>query len=446
MTAFVACFLLGLPATPRPALDHPPRKIAFASTRDGNLEIYIMNEDFSNQTRMTFRNPEEISPAISPDGGTIAFHSHQDGFPGDVNAMRIDGTGEVDLTEASANLHETRPGWSPDQRRIAYHRDTATDSQIWSMNPDGSDKIQLTNTPNAGNYNPVYSIDGSKILFFSTRDGGNYELYMMNADGSNQVNITNDPELDAEPSFSPDGDRILFNSTRGGSYDIWSMKTDGTDLRHLTNDPAIDWYATYSADGSKILFVSNRSGSYQLYLMNADGTNVVQVTNTAGTNETPQYQPLGVLSRPVAFAVPVGTVTSGSLSSLLYSEDSRITLRPGIVFSTSQPPIQLTADGFLALSDPSQIHLRLEASVNQANLQMAVELYNYTTNAFEQIYTGPAETNDRTLTSHVTTNPSRFVHAGDAAVKARISWKASGPVFSYPWQAKVDWIGFVASP
>jgi TolB protein len=71
---------------------------------------------------------------------------------------------------------------------------------------------RLTNTP-AGNVDPSFSPDGSRIVFTSFRDG-NAEVYVMSADGSGQTRLTNDPTPDSEPVFSPDGTKIAFQSFR----------------------------------------------------------------------------------------------------------------------------------------------------------------------------------------------------------------------------------------
>jgi WD40 repeat protein len=113
------------------------------------------------------------------------------------------------------------------------------------MNADGSGRIQLTTDP-ASDRNPSWSPDGTRIVFQSNRDG-NSELYVMNADGSNQVQITNDPETDRDPSWSPDGKRIAFASSREhfvcdshpscvprATSRIFTMKTDGSDVTRIS--------------------------------------------------------------------------------------------------------------------------------------------------------------------------------------------------------------------
>ena len=86
----------------------------------------------------------------------------------------------------------------------------------------------------ADDYSPAWSPDGSKIAFQSIRDG-NWEIYSMDADGSNQINLSNDAGYDGFPSWSPDGSRIIFESYRNDNGEIFVMNADGTEQINLTN-------------------------------------------------------------------------------------------------------------------------------------------------------------------------------------------------------------------
>ena len=85
-------------------------KIAFASNREGNEDIYVMNADGSGLTRLTDNPADDSEPAWSPDGSRIAFSSDRDD-PGDIYVMNADGTGQTRLTDNPADDHA--PAWSP---------------------------------------------------------------------------------------------------------------------------------------------------------------------------------------------------------------------------------------------------------------------------------------------------------------------------------------------
>jgi len=218
-------------------------KIAFASDRDGNNEIYVMNADGSNQTNLTNNPAWDNEPCFSPDGTKIAFKSYSDEIFGI--------------------------------------------SKIYVMNADGSNQTRLTN--NLGR-EPCFSPDGTKIAFASNPNGI-FEIYVMNADGSNQTRLTNNWVIDWEPCFSPDGTKIAFASNRDGNYEIYVMNADGSNQTRLTNNWARDKEPCFSPDGTKIAFASDRDGNDEIYVMNADGSNVINLTNNPAWDVEPSWGP-----------------------------------------------------------------------------------------------------------------------------------------------------------
>ena len=95
----------------------------------------------------------------------------------------------------------------------------------------------------------------AKILFTSARDG-NYEVYMMNPDGSEQINLTQHRAQDLSAVWSPTGEKILFISDRGGKRDLYLMDPDGSDVRRVFKfkTKEIRRNPTWSSDGKQIAY------------------------------------------------------------------------------------------------------------------------------------------------------------------------------------------------
>lgn len=171
-------------------------------------------------------------------------------------------------------------------------------TDIWVSNADGTGVTNLTNGTMGICEEPSFSPDGNFIVFRS-RSTGDYEIYRMTLAGSGVTRLTNAAGEDKTPVYSPDGTKIAFVSSRHGLDEIFSMNADGTNQLRLTNNSVRDGEPAYSPDGSKIVFNSGPNGNFgpwQLYTMNAaDGSNQLQITSPAANflDMTPSYSPDG---------------------------------------------------------------------------------------------------------------------------------------------------------
>jgi WD40-like Beta Propeller Repeat len=254
----------------------PVTQLAFASTTDGNAEIYVINSNGTGSTRLTLHPASDVKPAWSPDGTKIAFQSDRDGNP-EIYVMNADGSNPVRLTSTSGNF---RPAWSPDGTKIAFASVRDGNSEIYVMNADGSSPLRLTNDPGI-DADPAWSPDGTKIAFTSDRNG-NPEIYVMNADGSGVARLTSDPSAaSSAPDWSPDGGRIAFSRLwcNGAScfQSIFVMNADGTGVNQVTCCDARG--PVWSPDGRKIAFTANASVSPVIAVIRPDGTNLVELTS-----------------------------------------------------------------------------------------------------------------------------------------------------------------------
>ena len=262
-------------------------RIVFYSDRDGNYEIYTMNQDGSDQMRLTDNPAEDRQPSWSPSGRKILFISERNGNP-EIYIMNADGSNQTRLTENTAGDGE--PSWSPDGTRIIFTSGRDGNAEVYIMNADGSNQTRLTENP-AGDGEPSWSPDGTRIVFASGRDD-NAEVYIMNADGSGLTRLTDNPAADRQPSWSPDGTRIAFVSNRDGNREIYTMNADGSNPIRLTNEPAKDIHPSWSPDSRRIAFVSERDFIHEVYVMDADGSNTVRLTHNAPVNETVGLAPV----------------------------------------------------------------------------------------------------------------------------------------------------------
>jgi len=284
----------------------PPRgRIAFASDRDGNFEIYIMNPDGGGLTRITDHPADDLSPVWSADGNRLAFVSYRDGNA-EIYAMNSDGSGLTRLTNNPAD--DLDPAWSPDGARIAFTSGRDNTDEIYVMNADGGSPTNLSNNGEGDDVQPAWSPAGTSLAFASNRDE-NYEIYVMNADGSNQRNLTNNPATDSNPTWSPM--RITFQSDRDSppnepetNFEIYSINgangsgptrlTDNADNPASVVNESFDVAPSRSFEsGAMIAFASTRDGDFEIYTSSADGSTPEQLTSNDEANDIePAVQPL----------------------------------------------------------------------------------------------------------------------------------------------------------
>ncbi|HEU5098207.1 MAG TPA: hypothetical protein VFU22_04125, partial [Roseiflexaceae bacterium] len=216
------------------------------------------------------------APTLSPDGRRVAYSKD-----GDIFVVNADGSQNTRVTNDAA--HDSFPSWSPDGQRIAFARDSDGTRFLYVMHADGSQQLQLTNSL-VNNFLPglhySWSPDGQRIAFV-IQQGYGASILIANTDGSGLANIPRHLQRDYWPVWSPDGKKIAFLSEQWGTSDladaypppggppeigymagsccaanIYVMNPDGGEQIQLTT-----WAGgppVWSPDSSKIAFISNR--------------------------------------------------------------------------------------------------------------------------------------------------------------------------------------------
>ena len=230
-----------------------PERVFYSSFRPEGWDIYIVKEGEKTYEKFTEHPALDYDAVVTHDGKWVVFTSERDGFP----RLYI------------KPIHQKVPA------RMLIESESMQD--------------QATLSP-----------DGKWIVFVSTHKG-NADIYKLPflpdsiISIENAVPLTNNPAGDFRPSFSPDGQHIVFSSDRAHQVkphsffsfavhrtgDIFIMNSDGTNPKRLTNSDSWDGSPIFSSDGKEIIFYSERTGEAKIWKMNVDGTNQIQL-NTKG--------------------------------------------------------------------------------------------------------------------------------------------------------------------
>lgn len=232
-------------------------------------EVWVLTHGV--KTRLSEDGLIGVNPAVSSDGTKIAFATGAQGEDLHLLVVDVDGSNRRLLWDD--DLSQSAADWSPDNGFVVFDQWSEPDVplQVFTIPADGStEPDQLTD--GAPNGKPKWGSDG-RILFLSLWDGEEQEIYSMNPDGSDPINLTNNPARDVLAELSPDGSTVVFASDRSGNddFDIWSMDADGSNPRQLTQRVERETNPNWSSDGGHIIYRSDRSPA-GLWYMNSDGS------------------------------------------------------------------------------------------------------------------------------------------------------------------------------
>jgi Tol biopolymer transport system component len=274
-------------------------KVGFSSTRDGHLQVYLMNPDGTQQTRLTSNPAQDSEPILSPDGTRVAFASTRSGNL-DIwvmNAAPESATNVArNLTQGAAT--NVDPTWSPDGTKIAFASNRSGKFQVWLMNADGTGATRLTHD-SANDVNPAWSPDGSRLAFASDLSR-RFQIYVGSLSNSTAptlgaiARLTQDSASDFTPAWSPDSGLIAYSGTASGNVEVWviNTRTGGVAVRQTSHAYLLDTLPSWSPDGTHITFTSTQGLSLQIFEIayNASGLGTGQIEVTTGaTNEASNW-------------------------------------------------------------------------------------------------------------------------------------------------------------
>lgn len=248
--------------------------VSFIALTDEFWQVWILDLATKEKKQITRSPVDKRSPCWSRDGSEITYRTSN----GTIERIAIASGITTAIKPVEGFMVD--PRLSPTGKYLTFARfesDPPDCSNIYVYTFADKALVRLTDDTSV-KYAPAWSPDESKIAFVGGRGRNKNFLKLVDVNGKNLKTLQSSPSDDMFPSWSPDGQWIVFSSSRTGDYEIWRVRPNGEQLEILTQSPGLDSSPSYSPDGLRIIFTSNREGVLRVWVMNSDGTNALPLT------------------------------------------------------------------------------------------------------------------------------------------------------------------------
>ncbi|MCK5841879.1 MAG: PD40 domain-containing protein [Candidatus Sabulitectum sp.] len=244
------------------------------------------------------------NPAWSPAGGSVLFTRFVNGYntePADLFVIDLgDNSVRTLVSDGSGNISLPGSVWNEVSGKIVFASTRDPHDEIYMIDENGisGDETRITSRSDKVAYEPSFSPDGQYVVFEShlvdVENDGVITIYKV--DGSEPYTaLTVSGDDCRQPNWSPAGDLVLYQRYTGGQWDIWVMSSDGTNQTMVTTGTGDKTDASFSPDGQWIVYSSNEGGldSANLFVVPASGGSSVRVSNFSGYDGAPSWSPDG---------------------------------------------------------------------------------------------------------------------------------------------------------
>ncbi|MDQ2985678.1 MAG: trypsin-like serine protease [Armatimonadota bacterium] len=232
-----------------------------------------------------------------------------------------------------------------------------------------------------------------------------------------------------------------------GTYMVADFDGNGVDT-YGDGGPVTD-EATFGAGDSGGPALIQESGEWKVAGVNVfigavqGGPNAPQYGSILGSARVSTYRPwidsiMPREVRPTTLTPVRWNLVNGNLASLFMPDDNRITAQPAIVFTTAQAPVEFIISATSPTLTTTRLAFAYEGSASSSGIHAKIELFNFSSGAYETVSNQACTTADSIIETVITSNPDRFIQDNTGEVRTRISARAMAPVFSLPWNYRVD--------
>ena len=260
-------------------------RIAYINKSKGRYTLQVADADGENPRTMVSSKEPIISPAWAPDGNRLAYVSFEKKKP-IVYVQSLSGQRTI---VANFKGNNSAPAWSPDGNKLAIVLTYGANSQVYTINTDGSGLKQITKST-AIDTEPTWSNDGNWIYFTSDR-GGRPQIYKVSSDGGDSKRVSFEGAYNVSPRFSPDGKSLAMIRNDGGKFRV-ALQDLASGQVQLLSEGSQDESPSFAPNGRVILYATRAGGRGALAAVSADGRVKQRLNESGGDIREPAWGPL----------------------------------------------------------------------------------------------------------------------------------------------------------
>lgn len=258
-------------------------RVAYVSQRGRHFSLVIADSDGANSHTILESNEPILSPAWSPDGRMLAYASLEGRRNQIVVQDLYSGRRSVVISMPGIN---SAPSWSPDGRQLVFTLSKDGNPEIYKANIDGSNLTRLTNHP-AIDTEPTWSVDG--MIYFTSDRGGNPQIYRMDSFGGGVARVTSQGNYNGNSTVSKDGTKLAVMQridNRGFGIAVLDLRTGA--IKRITNGGK-DESPSFSSNGDMLIFSDGRG---TLKMISSDGHHMTNFPGISRDVRKPSWSSL----------------------------------------------------------------------------------------------------------------------------------------------------------
>ncbi len=260
-------------------------RIAYINKSNGRYALRIADVDGANPLTMVSSKEPIISPSWSPDGSKIAYVSFEKKKP----IIFVQSLAGQRTVLANFKGNNSAPAWAPDGEKLAIVLTYGANSQVYTINADGSGLKQITKS-SAIDTEPTWSADGLWIYFSSDR-GGKPQIYKVSSSGGEPQRVTFEGAYNVSPRFSPDGKSLAMIRNDGGKFRV-ALQDLASGQVQILSEGSQDESPSFAPNGRVLLYATRTGGHGALAAVSVDGRVKQSLNESGGDIREPAWGPL----------------------------------------------------------------------------------------------------------------------------------------------------------